>query len=90
MAAVTVANRKRDKGDVWLGVKMEVLQLTAPADADTYDASVYFAKLYGVFPVFNDAAHAVTDSIGVTWSGTTVTFEVVGVARNLAVLIIGA
>lgn len=89
MPAVTVNERKRDKGDVWVGVRMEASVIAAPADLDTYDVSDYFEKVHAALVSFNDAAVAATDAVAVTWSGTTITFKVVGVGRQVALLVIG-
>ena len=85
MAAVTIAS-----GPSWntRGAKRSVsATLTAPANDDTWVTGLTAVERVEIsFPAGNLAA---ADAVSYTVSGGTVTFKVVGTARNLAVEAIG-
>lgn len=89
MAAVTVAESDRNV----VGKNREVnAVLTAPANGDTLDARTlgFFGTVFGIQVTFATAS-AAADSISVTRSADklTLTFNVVGTARDLFVQLVG-
>jgi hypothetical protein len=85
MAAVTVASGPVNNV---IGNKRRVSAvLTAPADGDTWATGLTAIDDVQIsFPAGNLAA---ADSVSHTVSGGTVTFKVVGTARNLNVVVTG-
>lgn len=84
MAAATVTAREGFQ----LGHKRGVFaSFTAPANNDTWVSGL--ARIDTVLFGFPGGNLAAADSVSYTKSGGTVTFKVVGTARDLEVLVIG-
>ena len=85
MAAVTVASGPTHHV---VGNRRHVkATLTAPADADTWNTGLVVVEDVQIgFPAGNLAA---ADAVSYTVSGGTITFKVIGTARNLRVTAIG-
>jgi hypothetical protein len=67
--------------------RVVIAKLTDPADTNTYDTGLY--NIDGVWVSFNDADAVAADGTAYTFSGGTITFEIVGTARDVMVLAIG-
>ena len=64
--------------------------MPAASNADTWDASVAgITAVQHVICVSNDASTVAADSTSVTWSGSTLTFNVAGTARAQALTVYG-
>lgn len=84
MAAATIAEGPHNNV---IGRKRQVqAKLTAPADGSTFDSGLYRVDHVGV--TFSGAS-AAADSTSVSVSGGTVTFNVIGTARDLYLTVTG-
>lgn len=64
--------------------------IPAASNADTWDASVAgITTIQHAQCVPNDASTAAADSVSVTWSGSTLTFNTAGTARAQALTVYG-
>lgn len=85
MAAVTVASSTQE---VWGRHRIILAKLTAPADGDTWNTALKSIDLVQITPTGTTLAAA--DAFGVnSISGGTITFEIVGTARDLYVSVFG-
>lgn len=88
MAAVTVASSKRN---VEGALRKVYAKLTAPANNDTWDTGLKQIHAVNVTMAATPGSTTgnINDAVGATVSGGTVTFAVVGTARDLWVTVIG-
>lgn len=87
MAAVTVATGYPVR-TVQGNKRVVIAKLTAPADGDTWVTGL--TTIEDVQITYDGATIAAADAVGVnTLSGGTITFEVVGTARDLRVQVTG-
>lgn len=85
MAAATVTSKVQDV----VGRRRVVYaKIAAPADTNTWDTGLT-EGIENVQVTFNDASAIATDSVAVTTSGQTVTFEIAGTGRALFVVAYG-
>lgn len=83
MALVTIADLKYGKQG---GRRAQFYRLTAPANGDTLATGL--SRVDQVVPV-PLTAFAAADAVSVSIDGGTVTFNVIGTARDLAVEVLG-
>ena len=85
MAAVTIAEGPNNN---IAGINRKVSAvLTAPANGDTWNTGL--SQILSVQITWQSATVAAADAIGYTKSGGTVTFVVVGTARDVCVQVTG-